>query len=185
MSNLHYLYISPLGRIASKLLERLRVELGSRLFLPCRLMEAEVLPEEAMCQERGQYLSPVIVEHVLNLCPIYAIKILGVCSVDLCVPILTFIFGQAQLNGLAALVSTARFHEEFYRKPPNEVLASQRTLKESLHELGNTFGLTHCQSSLRTMSLASKIELIDEKKEVFWNRCWTLMGPKLKMWRKE
>ena len=63
---------------------------------------------------------------------------------DLYVPVLTFVFGEAQLEGNCAVVSTARLHEEFYGMPASDDLLGERLLKEAVHELGHTFGLRHC-----------------------------------------
>ena len=69
---------------------------------------------------------------------------LGVTVGDLYVPLLTFVFGEAQVDGSCATVSTARLRKEFYGLPADEALLRERLLKESLHELGHTFGLRHC-----------------------------------------
>ena len=44
-------------------------------------------------------------------------RVLGVTACDLFVPVLTFVFGEAQLDGNCAVVSTARLQEEFYGLP--------------------------------------------------------------------
>ncbi len=66
-------------------------------------------------------------------------KVLGVTDQDLFIPILTYVFGEAQLEGAAAVVSTARLAVDvdlFGRR----VLA-ERLAKEAVHELGHCFGL--------------------------------------------
>ena len=44
-------------------------------------------------------------------------------------------------------------------------------LKELLHELGHTFGLTHCTESKCVMSLATHIGLVDSKEQSYCERC--------------
>ena len=73
--------------------------------------------------------------------------ILGVTDVDLAIPMLSFLFGQAQLDGRVAVVSLCRLHQEFYGLPADRGLLRERTVKEVLHELGHTFGLAHCSDS--------------------------------------
>ena len=56
-------------------------------------------------------------------------RVLAVTSCDLFVPVLTFVFGEAQLEGNCAVVSTARLKEEFYGMPPREDLLRARLFK--------------------------------------------------------
>jgi archaemetzincin len=72
------------------------------------------------------------------------LQILGITAADLYIPIFTFVFGEAQLDGRAALISTFRpggGADGF--QPPRPVFLG-RLLKLSLHELGHAFGLGHC-----------------------------------------
>jgi len=100
-----------------------------------------------------------------------ATRILGVTDVDLAIPMLTFLFGQAHLDGPIALVSLCRLHPEFYGLPADESLLRERTVKEALHELGHTFGLAHCSEPKCAMSLATHIELVDTKTEQYCAHC--------------
>ena len=100
-----------------------------------------------------------------------ATRLLGVTDVDLAIPMLTFLFGQAHLDGPIALVSLCRLRQEFYGLPANESLLRERTVKEVLHELGHTFGLAHCSEPKCAMSLATHIELVDAKAEQYCARC--------------
>jgi archaemetzincin len=98
-------------------------------------------------------------------------KVLGVTSLDLFVPVLTFVFGEAQLNGTAALVSTFRLNETFYGFPPNEALLEERLIKEAVHELGHTFGLIHCRDFACVMHSSTSVEEIDVKGKEFCGSC--------------
>ena len=168
-----------MGDLSNRFLEILRVELENQIDLPCRLMKSIDSPEYAFNSERGQYHSLEILKHVLDLTPEDGIKIIGICNVDLYVPILTFIFGQAQIDGLAAMVSIRRLNEEFYGKAFNETLTFQRAIKEVIHELGHTFGLAHCESSRCVMSLSIKVEHVDRKEVEFCDGCQALIGSKI------
>jgi archaemetzincin len=69
------------------------------------------------------------------------LALLGLTSLDLYVPILTYVFGEAHLNGSCAFVSSHRLREEFYGLPPQRILLENRLKKEAVHELGHTLGL--------------------------------------------
>jgi archaemetzincin len=59
-------------------------------------------------------------------------KLLGVADVDLFIPVLTFVFGEAQLDNRAAVASVHRLRQSFCRLPENEELFFERCEKESL-----------------------------------------------------
>jgi len=98
-------------------------------------------------------------------------RILGVTDHDLFMPVLTFVFGEALLGGEAAVVSRHRLREEFYGLPANPVLTMQRLEKEILHELGHTFGLTHCDLRACVMSFANSVGDVDVKESAFCPSC--------------
>jgi archaemetzincin len=98
-------------------------------------------------------------------------RILGVTACDLYVPVLTFVFGEAQLDGNCAVVSTARLQEEFYGMPRSEELYRERLLKEAAHELGHTFGLRHCADWQCVMSSSHGVERLDVKGAGFCSSC--------------
>jgi archaemetzincin len=179
MNERHYIYILPMGNIGNRLMEALRMQMEDRLSLPLRLMKSIGSPEYAFNSERGQYHSLIILRRVLNLAPGDAIKMIGLCNVDLYIPIRNFIFGQAQVNGVAAVVSLKRLNEEFYGKPFNEALLFCRTLKEVMHELGHTFGLGYCTSPGCVMSHSIKVEHVDHKEIDFCDECRELILSKI------
>jgi len=98
-------------------------------------------------------------------------RILGVTAWDLYVPVLTFVFGEAQLDGNCAVVSTARLGEEFYGLPPRADVLRDRLLKEAVHELGHTFGLRHCNDWRCVMSSSHGVERLDVKSADFCPAC--------------
>jgi archaemetzincin len=141
--------------------------------LPIRRLPALAVPEGAYDAKRQQYQSVEIMKLVARSAPRDASRILGVTDVDLAIPMLSFLFGQAQFDGPVAIVSLCRLHQEFYGLPAQEKLLRERTVKETLHELGHTFGLVHCSDPNCAMSLATHIELVDSKSERYCARCGT------------
>lgn len=121
---------------------------------------------------RGQYDSFTLLRDLLTLRPRDAYRVLGITGCDLYVPALSFVFGQAQLGGPAALVSYARLRPEFYGLPPGPELLMERTAKTVLHEMGHTFGLTHCADPRCAMALATGIVQLDVKLPRYCASCW-------------
>lgn len=126
-------------------------------------------------EERDQYHSTLILSQILKNLPNNVEKIVGITHVDIFIPILTFLFGEAQLGGKGAIVSTYRLRNEFYGLPPNNQLLYNRTLKEVLHELGHTLGLVHCQDYECVMHFSTFVEDIDLKKSKFCRVCQEML----------
>jgi len=87
------------------------------------------------------------------------------------VPVLTFVFGEAQLDGNCATVSFARLREEAYGLPAHEDVLRERLLKEAIHELGHTFGLRHCADWRCVMTSSHAVERLDVKSAEFCGEC--------------
>ena len=98
-------------------------------------------------------------------------KILGVTAVDLFIPILTYVFGEAQLDGIGALVSMHRLNNRLYGLPDNDQLLRERLNKEAIHELGHTFGLLHCSTPGCVLSASTYVEDIDQKSDQVCHEC--------------
>lgn len=120
--------------------------------------------------ERDQYYSTKLIEYALNNYGEYK-KILMLTDYDLYVPVLTFVFGEAQLKGKAAIVSAHRLYPEFYGLPPNDELFFLRLIKEINHELGHTYGLKHCFNFECVMHSSSNVDEIDIKSHDFCKEC--------------
>ncbi len=120
--------------------------------------------QDAYDPSRNQTNSTALLQQVLNEAPDGATKRIAVVDVDLFIPVLTFVFGEAQLSGTAAIVSTHRLDNRFYGLPHNSALMIQRLEKEVVHELGHTFGLYHCHQFECVMRSSTYVEEIDMKR---------------------
>ena len=165
------LYLVAIGDLPARTLDWIENATAEWFPFPIRRLPALSIPEGAYDARRGQYQSVEIMKMLAQHVPRDASRILGVTDVDLAIPMLTFLFGQAQFDGPIAVVSLCRLHQEFYGLPEQEDLLRERTVKEVLHELGHTFGLAHCSEPSCAMSLATHIELVDAKAEQYCARC--------------
>lgn len=102
-------------------------------------------------------------------------KTIGLFNVDLFIPILTFIFGQAQLGGQSAIASQFRLGNEKYGMSADENLLLQRFTKEVIHELGHTFGLLHCHTPTCVMRSSSYVEDVDQKEVQICAKCRSIL----------
>ncbi len=163
----------PVGSVERGLLESLSEGLAAHLRVACAIQPSNLSPEFAYNPLRAQYHSSEILKRLLTGAPADCWKILGVTEADLYIPILTFVFGEAQLADHGAVVSSHRLHQQFYGLPDDPALLHQRLLKEALHELGHTLGLRHCSDYRCVMSPSHAVETIDLKSAEFCEACST------------
>lgn len=149
------------------------------LGLETRRVEPLPNADFAYDEGRSQYHSARILCKALEVASDDAIRLLAVTEVDLYLPMLTFVFGQAQLGGRVAAISLARLRQEFYGLPADEALLLSRVAKEALHELGHSFGLVHCPSSSCAMSLSFNILQVDAKGFEYCSSCHAILGENL------
>ena len=151
-------------------LEHLAVALARTFRTPCRIRPETLDLAFSYDGRRQQFYSTAIIQRLERMADPGA-RILGVTGCDLFVPILTFVFGEAQLDGNCAVVSTARLAEEFYGLPPRGDLLRERLVKEAAHELGHTFGLRHCVDWRCVMASSHAVERLDVKGAEFCGDC--------------
>ncbi|MBI4863916.1 MAG: archaemetzincin family Zn-dependent metalloprotease [Candidatus Riflebacteria bacterium] len=168
MRLIRVLAVGPLDR---GLLEALGDGVFRELGAGWEVSPSSLDPGFALDPIRQQYHSTEILARLHALPDEAAWRLLGVTGLDLFIPILTFVFGEAQLSNRCALVSTARLRQEFYGLPPDPERLRERLLKETIHELGHTLGLTHCSDYDCVMAASHGVEWIDLKGSSFCPGC--------------
>jgi archaemetzincin len=136
--------------------------LGREFALPIARVRFADRPANSFDAVRRQHSSRVMLawlaERLAVEVPGRPDRLLGITDVDLFIPVLTFVFGEAQLGGRAAIMSLARLTEA---ADPGRLVA--RFAKEAVHELGHTFGLVHCALRECVMSRSPGIAAVDTK----------------------
>jgi archaemetzincin len=163
--------VMPLGPLSPDLLADLCSGLGREFRVECEILPAEADPAFAFNLTRQQYHSTEILASLVRRATPASRHLLGVTPVDLYIPIMTFVFGEAQLQGNCAVVSTCRLRQEFYGLPGDAPLFRTRLLKEAVHELGHTLSLAHCGNYECVMSPSHGVEWIDLKSWHFCDDC--------------
>lgn len=163
--------ICPIGGVDEGVLKHLEERISTHCDLSCTVCRGLEHPKYAYDYGRCQYDSRLILKRLLRCCPEDTTRFLGVTEVDLFVPILRFVYGLAQLDGRCLLVSVHRLRPQFYNLPPKGESLLSRVEKTALHELGHTFGLTHCQDRYCVMHSSSRIEDTDTKQPAFCPTC--------------
>jgi archaemetzincin len=159
------------GRVEPAILDYLALVLPESAGGRATLSRQRIDPREAFDPARQQFHSTWILTRLADLARNHGERVVGVADVDLFIPIFTFVFGEAQLGGAAALFSATRLRQEFYGLPADEVLFYERCEKEALHELGHTLGLVHCPIHACVMHFANSIEEVDLRSAVWCPEC--------------
>jgi archaemetzincin len=165
------LQLLPIGDFDGRILMQLAPAMASLFRVPTEILQVRLDPDFAYHAERQQYHSSEILQAMQRYVGPDSWRVLGVTGVDLYIPILTFVFGEAQMGGPCGLVSARRLQQEFYGLPPDQEIAQQRLLKEAVHELGHTLDLTHCDDYQCAMAPSHAVEWIDLKDSTLCGAC--------------
>lgn len=151
--------VVPLGQVNLTAAHVVAGNLQALLGLAARVGEPQDEPENALLANRGQYDAGIILKE-LEQGPGAPLR-LGLTTVDLCLPFLDYVFGEAQVGGRAAVVSLHRLSRgQGGTTVPREVML-ERLAKVALHEMAHVLGLTHCRVRNCLMSFSESLARID------------------------
>ena len=159
------------GYFGKNYLEEIFNEVQHEFIIPVIKREGHLDLSEFFDPARKQYNGNQLLKEVEIRFASEREKTLAIFNVDLFIPILTFIFGQAFLNGRCGIASVYRLRNEHYGIKADDKVLTDRLRKEVIHELGHTFGLYHCQNPVCVMRSSTYVEDIDQKDWKFCTKC--------------
>jgi archaemetzincin len=174
------IHVQPVGPVDEEILDVICRTIDEAFGNSVVVRPRIAVPEGSFDEGRGQFSSSAFLRRLADGCPQDVLRMLGVTQCDLFIPMLSFVFGQAQLNGRVALLSVARLRQEFYGLTADRTVVVERTQKETLHELGHTFGLIHCLEKECPMSLSTTIQHLDQKGAAYCRSCSLLLDEALR-----
>lgn len=161
--------LKPLGDVADKTMEELEDRVGGIFHCPVETKAGFSDLAQAYNAERKQYLSSELLAALGRA--EREERVVGIADVDLYVPRLNYVFGEADMVARTAIISLYRLRQEYYGLTPDEVLFLERAVKEIVHELGHTFGLGHCPDNRCVMHFSNSLADTDLKEAHFCNKC--------------
>lgn len=170
------LYIAPVVFSNKQLLDRIIGTLQHAFKTRVSKVSLSIDTDSLYSKERRQYFSTGFIEQSAVQTVDFKGKVVLITELDIYVPVLTFLFGEAQLRGKHSVVSVCRLHEEFYSGITNNELLYERTIKEIYHELGHNFGLVHCHDWDCVMHSSNNVEEVDLKGNRYCKNCFNLMS---------
>ncbi|HEY3132064.1 MAG TPA: archaemetzincin family Zn-dependent metalloprotease [Acidobacteriota bacterium] len=168
--------IHPFDKIPPGLAEAVRSAIHERFKIHATVGKSLAVPAAAYSPERKQYRSTFLLNMLAIIEPGDKKTRLGMVSVDLYVPELNFVFGEASKSERIAVFSTARLDPRLYGEPADQDLLERRAVTEAIHELGHAFGLEHCSRTDCVMWFSNTLSESDRKGSQFCSRCSRLLG---------
>lgn len=139
------------------------------------LEEIMQIPLDVYDLQRRQFNSSRILAKINNFSKKFGLdRVLGITDVDLFVPRLNFVFGEAEYGGRAAIISVFRLKTEFYGQNSDNRLLVERAVKEAVHEVGHILGLGHCDNPTCVMFFSNSISDTDRKGVLLCEKCKSL-----------
>lgn len=168
MPSMGLILLGPMGEVAVHVVA---ANVQTILQVPVDLLGGVVVPAHTFQPQRQQYDAGLILKHLAQLpFPNHA-RIIALTNVDLCIPILTHVFGEAELGGRVAVVSDFRLrHNDDGTFAPLDRYY-ERLAKVALHEVAHTLSVYHCNDSKCVMSFSAKVQHLDEVGLYFCERC--------------
>ncbi len=171
--------MSPIGDMDADLIETVCQEVRRIFHLTTSVETLLGNVDFARDDGRRQYHSTAILGKLAALKPPKAMRVLAVTRVDLFIPILTYVYGEAQLGGQACVISIHRLAEGLSTATPRHVFLA-RVAKEAVHELAHTFNLRHCKDPGCIMHYCRNIRDVDRKQDNLCRYCRVLLNDALK-----
>ena len=164
------------GQFDGDFLLQLKQQINAMFQIQSQFVESNLQLEKYFDTERKQYNAEKLIKDLDSLQFAPGAKKIGLFRVDLFIPILTYIFGQAYFRGNTGVVSLYRLRNEQYGLKPDSQILYDRFYKVILHELGHTFGLVHCHVPDCVMRSSTYVEDIDQKKSRLCINCRKELG---------
>ncbi len=168
---MNLVHLLPVGTIDLAVLQDLCTTIPKHLNVDCKIASLALDPAPTYHPERQQFHSSEILQRMHALLQPCDWRLLAVTDIDLYIPILKYVFGEAQVGGPCAVVSTFRLRQEFYGLDRDDALLHERLLKECVHELGHTLALRHCQDYRCVMASSHAVEWIDLRESALCEAC--------------
>lgn len=167
-----------LGEVDKDILSFLQTELEKVFENQVKIAEGLERPDYAYNPERDQYHPSEILKKMKKKQFKDCNRVLGVTDIDLYVPSLNFVFGEADFYDKVAVISLSRLRQEYYGLSKDEKLFQRRVLKETIHELGHTYGLHHCPDPKCVMHFSNSLKDTDIKSHNFCSVCKSKLNQK-------
>jgi len=168
-----YLDLIPFGVLDPLAVSIVGANIQVVLGLFSDIRPARAKPDFAYMPVRNQYDASKILKSLSAETDGAPLK-LGLTQSDLSIPILTYVFGESQLGGKAAVISLHRLFDL------DRQVVYSRAAKIGIHEVGHLLGLEHCWETGCLMRFSKQLEQLDRLPLRFCSVCAYEVARRLK-----
>lgn len=159
------LQLVPVGPVQGVFLKELEAPIAQVLGVTAYLGKSLLAqPAFAFNKDRNQYHTTAIMRRLLTMKDMGTPLIFGIADVDLFVPDSSFVYGEADRESHAAVMSVWRLRAE-------GDAWKRRTFVEAVHQVGHLVGLSYCEDARCAMFLASTITDAERRQLHLCNNC--------------
>jgi archaemetzincin len=163
----------PFGALDPLAVSIVGANIQAVLGLLADIRPARSRPEFAFMAVRNQYDASKILKSLAAETDGAPLK-LGLTQGDLSIPILTYVYGESQLGGRAAVISLHRLFDI------DRQVVYNRAAKVAVHEVGHLLGLEHCWEAGCLMRFSKQLEQLDRLPLRFCSSCEFEIARRLK-----
>lgn len=169
------IYIAICDEIPEEIIPDLKKYIEKIYCMKTEVINIPLDLQKAYNKKRNQYHATILLNEIQKKSPKDAFRLLALIDKDLYTEGLNFIFGQAY--GKFCIVSINRFKPCLWKNKKQEMeILFSRVLKTSIHEIGHTFGLPHCDNPKCVMFFSNWIGDTDRKSHEFCRMCSDKLG---------
>jgi archaemetzincin len=161
----------PVGQVDEEILQLVSGPVEQVFARPIKIGAALPVPKYAFNPTREQYHSAAILKRVESIRSDKWSAAVGITDLDLFVPEVSFVFGEADRSTRSAIISLHRMRSTLGSAPSRQDVLRRRFVSELIHQMGLIRGLAHCPNNRCVMFQSTSVQDTDKRGIQFCANC--------------
>ena len=162
--------VIPMGLVDGTACDVVMAHLQVLMGFTARIQAPRPVPAYAYLPNRRQYDAGLILKALGQDLPYFQVR-LGITVLDLCLPILSYVYGEAFLGDRLAVISLHRIGLRPEEGNVESALLYERLAKVALHEVSHAIGIPHCRENGCLMHFSQGLKNLDGLNLHFCPKC--------------
>ena len=163
--------LMPVGQMDDEILQLVSGPIEQVFARPIQIGTPLPVPKYAFNPTREQYHSAAILKRVEQSRSDDWSAAVGVTDLDLFVPEVPFVFGEADRSTRSAIISLHRMRSTLGSAPSRQDVLRRRFVSELIHQMGLIKGLAHCPNNRCVMFQSTSVQDTDKRGIQFCANC--------------